>query len=154
MRTKLYLILFLSLFLSSCSTTVKLAPCVTKYTTDVVMRWGEMNKNNYQLYYELTTDKNITFTVNNGISGENKKEKIGIIPDEVYCNLLKKAKENILKTQALNSPGETSNFFEYIDKKNNTQFKAVWNPEFTNKGNQDFKELYKELQEALKQAKL
>ncbi|MGB9702855.1 MAG: hypothetical protein ACPL1A_09060 [Candidatus Kapaibacteriota bacterium] len=152
MKTKLYLILFLSLFLSSCSTTVKLAPCVTKYTTDVVMRWGEMNKNNYQLYYELTTDKNITFTVNNGISGENKKEKIGKIPDEVYCNLLKKAKEYILKTQALNSPGETSNFFEYIDKKNNTQFKAIWNPEFTNKGNQDFKELYKELQEALKQA--
>lgn len=154
MKKQLYLLMVLTIFLSSCATTQKVAPCITKQSAEIIILWGEINdKNNYDIHYELTTDKNITFIVNNGITGENKKEKIGQIPDEVYCDILKKAKENILKTQALNSPGETSNYFEYIDKKNNVQFKALWNPQFTNKGNQEFKALYNDLQESLKLAK-
>jgi hypothetical protein len=156
MKNLLLIILSLLLFfsLTNCSSTKLVTPkCLSKSEKNIIIRWGELNKiNSSDVYYELGTDCKIYLYVKNNNS-DAKKQYIGQISAEKYCQLISKSKESILKAQALNVPSDVSDYYEFVNDNMGIRFRAVWNPEFTNKGNQDFKALYNLFQESVKEAK-
>jgi len=156
MKNLLLIILSSLLFfsLTNCSSTKLVTPkCLSKSEKNIIIRWGELNKiNSSDVYYELGTDCKIYLYVKNNNS-DAKKQYIGQISAEKYCQLISKSKESILKAQALNVPSDVSDYYEFVNDNMGIRFRAVWNPEFTNKGNQDFKALYNLFQESVKEAK-
>ncbi len=153
MNTKLLFfgILFISLFISSCST-IKMPKCVGKQDKDLIIRWGEIYpKQNMTTYYELNTSLDLLLVIQREDNPEPKIQKIGKYNDSLYCDLLVKLRNGIIEVQSLNSPGDdVSNFMEYVDKPNNAHFRATWNPVFTNRGNELFKKIFSEYQEGIK----
>lgn len=144
-------IIFSFLFLSSCSS-VKMPKCIGKQDKEVVIRWGEIYpQQKMTTYYELHTNLDLSLIIQRDDNSEPKIQKIGKFNDSLYCILLGKLRNGIIEVQSLNSPGdEISNFMEYIDKPNNSHFRATWNPIFTNKGNELFKKMFAEYQEGIK----
>lgn len=126
--------------------------CVGKQDKELIIRWGEIyHKQNLTTFYELNTNLDLTLIIHRDDSAEPKIQKIGKYNDSLYCDLLVKVRNGIIEVQSLNSPGdEVSNFLEYVDKPNNTHFRATWNPIFTNKGNELLKKIFAEYQEGVK----
>lgn len=146
--------LFISLSVISCSS-VQMPKCIGKHDQNLIIRWGEIyHKQQITTYYELHTNLDVSLIINREDTPEPKIQKIGKFNDSLYCNLLVKLRNGIIEVQTLNSPGDdNSNFVEYIDKNNNSHFRAIWNPTFTNKGNELFKKIFSEYQEGLKKLK-
>lgn len=125
----------------------KLPPCVPKSSQGIIIRWGEINtKNNMETYYELKDNCNIQLAVHRENASDTTIQKIGRISPDEYCNLYRLIQDAITKTQALNSPGDISNYVEYIDKSNKVYFRALWNSEYTNAGNRQFRKVFDSLQ--------
>lgn len=144
-------LLFISIALISCSS-VQMPKCIGKHDQNVIIRWGEIyHKQQTTTYYELRTNLDVFLIINREDNPEPKIQKIGKFNNSLYCNLLVKLRDAIIEVQSLNSPSdEVSNFVEYIDKDNNSHFRAIWNPLFTNKGNELFKKIFSEYQEGIK----
>lgn len=153
MKTKYFFlfIIFSTVLISSCST-VKMPKCIGKQDKDVLIRWGEIYpQQKMTTYYELQTNLDLSLIIQRDDNPEPKIQKIGKFNDSLYCSLLVKLRNAIIEVQSLNSPGDdVSNFMEYLDKPNNSHFRATWNPIFTNKGNELFKKIFAEYQEGLK----
>jgi hypothetical protein len=132
---------------------VKTPDCITSNNKDLIIRWGEFSSKSTMItYYEMTTDGKISLAIQEDKNSVPKLQTVGRIPSETYCKLLKQTKENIMKVQALNVPGNRSNFVEYIIKSSNYHFQALWNPDHDNVGNKEFKALFAELQAAVREA--
>lgn len=144
-------LVFISIMLISCSS-VKMPSCIGKHDHNLIIRWGEIyHKQQTTTYYELRTNLDVFLTINRDDNLEPKIQKIGKFNDTLYCKLLAKLRSAIIEVQSLNSPGEEiSNFVEYIDKDNNAHFRAIWNPRFTNKGNELFKSIFADYQNGIK----
>lgn len=154
MRKSILFLTFSALYIifTSCSS-VRLPDCFGKNSKDQYIRWGEFSTTSSMItFYELKTDKTISLAIQEDKTSIPKYSKIGKISDETYCKLYNQAKKNIMGMQVLNSPGAKSNFFELNDSGNNFQFRAVWNPQFDNKANHNFKILFDDLQQAVIEA--
>lgn len=149
-RIKILLIFFTTAIITigfiGCSQ-AKLPPCVPKSSHGIIIRWGEINsKNNYETFYELTDNCKVKLGIKQGNKDDTTFQSLNKISIEKYCDLYRMIQNAITKTQALNSPGEISNFVEYIDKSNGVYFRALWNREYTNAGNKQFRAVFDSLQ--------
>ena len=125
----------------------KLPPCVPKSSKGIIIRWGEMNsKNHNETYYELNDKCNIQLGIIQNSKSDTTVQKIGKISESEYCTLYKAVQDAITKTQALNTPGDIQNYVEYIDRSNSVYFRALWNQEYTNAGNKQFRQVFDSLQ--------
>lgn len=147
----LFIVIAISIISFSCSS-VKLPKCIGKHDKNLIIRWGEFySKQKMTTYYELSTNLDLSLIIQRDGDENPKIQKIGKYNDSLYCALLNKLQNAIVEVQTLNSPGDDiSNFIEYIDKPNNTHFRATWNPMFTNKGNELFKKIFAEFQDGVK----
>ena len=128
-------------------TQAKLPPCVPKSSKGVIIRWGEVNsKNHNETYYELNDKCNIQLGIIQNSKSDTTIQKIGKISESEYCNIYKGVQDAITKTQALNMPGDIQNYVEYIDRSNSVYFRALWNQEYTNAGNKQFRQVFDLLQ--------
>ncbi len=141
-------ILSIIILITSCKT-VETPNCIKNNSNEMIISWGEVQKNNIRTYYTVNTNLEIYLYVQRDNGNPPTVAKIGKMTAENYCNLFRELQKTIIQVQALNSPGDVSNFIEINDPKNNMRFKALWNPEFTNKGNKEFKELFTKYQEAI-----
>ena len=149
-RNKIIIILFvfsiITLQFVGCSQ-AKLPPCVPKSSKGVTIRWGEVNsKNNFETFYELNDKCNIQLSIIQSSQSDTTIQKIGKISESEYCNIYKALQDAITKTQALNMPGDIQNYVEYIDRSNSVYFRALWNQEYINAGNKQFRQVFDSLQ--------
>lgn len=148
MKNPILILLSILLLITSCRT-VQSPNCIKNNSKEMIISWGEVHKNNLRTYYSVNTNLEIHLYVQRDDGNPPTISRIGKMSEEDYCNLFRELQKTIMQVQALNSPGDISNFIEINDPKNNFNFKALWNPEFTNKGNKEFKELFAKYQEAI-----
>ena len=142
------IVLFLSLIglqlLISCSRTPE---CITTKEEDIKIRWGEAFINQ-KVFDGYEIDAKARLYRNSGTfnSKDNNLTLLGNADPELYCNLLLRIRDEFLKVQALNAPGDTSRYVEYIDPTNNISVRALWNPKFKTVLSEGFRGIYDSLQ--------
>jgi hypothetical protein len=144
MKLSALVICIIGLSLISCRTT---PDCISEKDRDLKIRWGEVfitQKvfDGYELDAEAKLYRNSGFT---NIKGDDLK-LLGNVDKELYCTLLLRIRDEFLKVQALNAPGDTSRYVEYIDPANNISVRALWNPRFKTYLSEGFRGIYDSLQ--------
>lgn len=151
---KLIIILFffvgLELLVISCastSKTVKNVNCVNPTQKDLLITWGVIDKPNKVFNgYQLDTKGQIfSIKADTNFVDYKRINFIMKLEEDVYCSYLKQTINTIIKTQALNTPGDTVRLFEYNDSAANTIIRAFWNPKFKTGGNKQFRAIYDSL---------
>lgn len=131
-------IILVILLLSSCKVTDSNECSLSEYK-DVEIEFGYISQNSISQNYKLT----------GSIVANNFNKDTVYLNEVVACNLFDKTTQLFFKTQTLNVPADSNNFFIYNNKKSSTQLRALWNPLHTNKGNEEFKMLYKEYMDVI-----
>jgi hypothetical protein len=128
----------------SCSHT---PDCITVKEREIKIRWGEVFINQ-KVFDGYELDANAILYRNSGFinSKSDDLKPIGNADPELYCTLLLRIRDEFLKVQALNAPGDTSRYVEYIDPANNTSVRALWNPRFKTYLSEGFRGIYDSLQ--------
>ena len=121
--------------------------CYNENNKDLKLRWGYFISktgkiSGYQLNYDATLLK---------IRKTNAEDKytdsvLTCIDGEKYCKFLIMTRDTILKIQALNEPGDSLNFIEYLDHPRNVRMRAMWNPKNKTFGSRGFRGIYDSLQ--------
>lgn len=114
--------------------------CNLKEYQEVEVEFGYILNLKDRQYYKLSGNK-VTNNFNNDTIS---------LEESVACNLLEKTTQLFFKTQALNVPADSNNYFIYYNKKSNSDLRALWNPIHDNKGNAAFKALYQEYMDMIK----
>jgi hypothetical protein len=142
----LLLILIISaLSLYSCKTTE--ATCIKPQTKDQIIRWGEYNaKSGLVTGYQINTDFMIYRIKMEPPNKDYTLQEIGKIQPLTYCDMVEMIKDEVLKTQALNAPGEQNKFIEYTNPGTKVSSRNVWNVKFNTLGSKGFREIYDSLQ--------
>jgi len=136
---KLYiLVLSMIVLLSSCKVTDS-NNCILNEYKDVEVELGIISQSSISKNYKLSGNR-ITNNFNNDTL---------ILDESVACNLYDKTTKLFFKIQALNVPADSNHFFIYTNKKSNAQLRALWNPLHQNKGNEEFKQLYKDYMDVI-----
>ena len=127
------LILLIVVMLSSCKVTDSNNCNLSEYK-DVEIQFGFVSQSSIGDSYKL---------IGNKVTNSFNKDTM-IIDEGIACNLFERTTQLFFKTQALNVPADSNNFFIYTNKRSNAQLRALWNPLHSNKGNEEFKALYQE----------
>ena len=135
------------LVLSACSALkTKQADCINDVNKDLVISWGIYIPSTGVINgYKINTECQVSKFTSKNLKDE-KSDIIGKIDHSVYCRNLSEIQSSILKTQALNAPGDTLKFFEYSNPKMSEDMRAVWNPKFKHSGNVNFVVVYDSLE--------
>ncbi|MFC2130235.1 hypothetical protein ACFLSQ_02255 [Bacteroidota bacterium] len=119
--------------------------CISQNMSEMTLRWGGHNyKTNHLAGYQIDANLNLYKFVK-GSSTEYKTEEIGKVDNDRFCELLKTTKKLFIEIQALNAPGDSSNFVELINPGTNTNLRAVWNVRFKTHGSKEFRALFDSL---------
>lgn len=147
MMSNIILILLIVVFNSSCNT-VQDATCIKEANKGVEIRWGEANMETKEMLgYALNTKSELLSTSTVPGYSEFDYDKIGDIPQDIYCEMFKKIRKEFLKTQTLNSPGpKISRYVEYYDRHTNVKLRVLWNPEHKTYWSEGFRGIYDQLQ--------
>lgn len=139
MNRLIVLISVLILLLSSCKVTDQ-SNCNLSDYKDLEIELGYLSQSSISEFYQLKGNK---------ITNSYNKDTI-VLDENVACNLLQKSTQLFLKIQTLNVPADSNHYMIYKNKKNNADLRALWNPIHDNKGNLEFKSLYKEYMDIIK----
>ena len=120
--------------------------CIDDNPESLILRWGGHNyKTGYLSGYQIDGKANLFSFEKKGSNSIYESIKIGNVNADRFCELLNSSKKYFVEIQALNAPGDSSNFIEYINPVINTNLRAVWNERFKTYGSREFRELYDSL---------
>ena len=137
--------LLLFSFLNSCSTAKnEYPPCVTESKKNLIIRFGDLDyKDGTIRGYQINARAELSaYSSPSGKSSLDEVKIISKIPNSDYCYILKNIEQNIIKIQALNQPGDSCRFIEYLNEPSGTDIRAIWNKQFQNYGSREFREMY------------
>ena len=152
-RRILFSLIACGVLLAACRTPrpETVAPCVTKDTRDLVLRWGtEDDSLNVIEVYRLNTKGEVFFYKGprkDSIADEYKLH----IDQRDYCAAASSVNACFLKTQALNSRGRKGRFIEYFNPSTDVYLRAVWNPDLQTFQSRDMRKEYDQLMSILDQ---
>lgn len=126
------------IMLSSCKVTDSNNCNLNEYK-DVEVEFGFISQTIIGESYKLNGNK---------ITNSFNKDTI-IIDENLACNLFEKTTQLFFRIQALNVPADSNHYFIYTNKKTNAQLRFLWNPLHQNKGNEAFKQLYKDYMDVI-----
>jgi hypothetical protein len=136
------ILILLFILLASCKTQ-EVQECNINLYDGITLEWGYyISKLNKSEYFSLSNNQiinhNLNINNNTNILSQIKISK------NLNCYILSKATNLFLKTQTLNVPADSNHFMIYRNHNSGVELRFLWNPLHTNKGNQEFKELYQE----------
>ncbi|MBX3042857.1 MAG: hypothetical protein KIT33_12055 [Candidatus Kapabacteria bacterium] len=143
-KHRIYFLLFVILsvtfyLITGCTSVPKPPDCINKSALNAVLSWGESKNGEIDEYYILKMNGEIS-KVKGDISS-----RLSFMPPDSLCEILKEIGRLIIEVQSLNVPADHNNFIMYKNPDRDYFFRALWNPEFDNSGNRDFKKLYSRL---------
>lgn len=142
------LIIIASLTFFSCHEKID-NQCQVSRFKGINLEVGYLVNNNFREYYSIDS-KSLAIRT----KFEDGKSTIldTIKLDSVrLCELYQKSTNLFLKVQSLNVPADSNNYIVYRNTIDNVVLRALWNPVHSNKGNKEFKELYNEFIQLIKQ---
>ncbi|MBU3679251.1 MAG: hypothetical protein FGM32_06555 [Candidatus Kapabacteria bacterium] len=142
-----------SVLLVACTTPrpENVAPCVTKDTRDLVLRWGtEDDSLNVIEVYRLNTKGEVFYYKGPRKDTITDDYKLHIDQRD-YCTTASSVNSCFLKTQALNSRGRKGRFIEYFNPSTDVYLRAVWNPDLQTFQSRDMRKEYEQLMSILDQ---
>ena len=130
--------------LDSCKTTE--VNCIKPGNKDQIIRWGEQSaKSGSIIGYQINTNMVISRIKKEQADTVYITHEIGQIDPLKYCDLVDMIKHEVLKSQAVNAPGEKNKFIEYANPAKNVTVFARWNVLFNTVGTKGFREIYDSL---------
>jgi hypothetical protein len=144
MKLLALVVFIIGLSFISCSRTPY---CISEKDKDVKIRWGEVFISQ-KVFDGYQLDTKAMLYRNSGYTNSKTDDLIllGEVDPELYCTLLLRIRDEFLKVQALNAPGDTSRYVEYVDPANNISVRALWNPKFKTYLSEGFRGIYDSLQ--------
>lgn len=140
------ILLSIIVMIISCNTGKLSENCVAGYLDSVILRWGGHNlKTNYISGWQIDGNYDLYEIIRTGEDVDYRLKKIGKVDEQRFCRLVKLTEKNFVQIQALNAPGDSSHFVQYINNKTNTNLRAVWNVRFKTYGSAEFRALYDSL---------
>lgn len=116
------------------------------FIDDLILRWGGHNhKENILSGYQIDSEAFLYKFIKDSLHPNYNIEKIGEVDKDRFCELLKTTKKLFIEIQALNAPGDSSNFVEFLNPGTNTNLRAVWNVRFQTFGSKEFRALFDSL---------
>lgn len=145
MKVKI-IILMVTILVISCKTSDVNNECVAGYLDSVILRWGGYNsKTNYISGWQIDGNYDLYEILRTESDKDYKLKKIGKVDAQRFCRMVKLTEKNFVKIQALNAPGDSSHFIQYINNKTNTNLRALWNVRFKTYGSTEFRNLFDSL---------
>ena len=127
--------------LDSCKTTE--VNCIKPYNQNQIVRWGEYNaKLGNVIGYQISTDMMISRIKKDKADTAYSIQEIGKVDPLKYCDIVEMIKYEVLRSQAVNAPGELNRFIEYQNPAKNVSVRAMWNSLFNTVGTKGFREIY------------
>lgn len=143
------LIVLLSIMFSACSQP-KLPECVKENERNIAICWGTLNNQTGQKNFYRLTGEAAIYYVEKDSSGEESVSKIKSISSSEFCEIRSKVQEIMVKKQSINFPADEQQFLEYRNPSKDVYYVSLWNAQFSNVGNKEFKEFYNKLNLLLK----
>lgn len=150
------LIISIMVLLVACGTTTKTTKttCINEKMKDLTLRWGGHNyKTNTLSGWQIDGSLNVFTFIKDSLNPNFTTQLIGTIDSNKFCEILSKTKKLFVEIQALNSPGDSSHFVEYIHPSTNTNLRAVWNMRFKTFGSTEFRQIFDTLNDLINNEK-
>lgn len=150
-RTILYILIvgWFSLFLYSCATvktTVFVPEPECTKGKNIIVRWGTIyNKKDTVKRYEINSKGEVYKQMGKIHSETLQNKKIGNVDPNKYCEILQELRFAVLKTQALNAPGDQQNFIEYINPGEDLMWRGAWNSKYQAAGSAYVRSVFEQL---------
>lgn len=142
---------FLLLAVLCASCVASFPPCIREQTKQQTIQWGEIHSNGSLVGYQLTANAELAAFTQQDLTATAQLEPKGRVQNDMYCNRLTLVRRAFLDVQALNVPGATRKFVAFLNPNNGLELRAVWNPEYDTKGNEQFRAVFDSL-ETLRQS--
>lgn len=106
---------------------------------DVILKTGEIDG------WRLNAKGEVLRFTREELNSDSIISKTSEIDKSKLCSLISMINSEILKTQALNAPGDISRYVEFYNPETGTNFRAIWNPKFQTVGSKGFRAIYDSL---------
>jgi hypothetical protein len=124
-----------------------LPECTQDKEKTLVVKWGKIDSATNALSGFSVDAQGMakSLTSQNYIIQIDEKE-LGYVDGNAFCISLKRLRELIVKTQAMNFSGATARFIEYDIKGTTTHYIFQWNPDLKNNISRDFNDIFDSLE--------
>lgn len=145
-----YIVFFvLAVLCSGCM--ASFPPCVREHAKQQIIQWGEIHGDGSLSGYQVTANAELSAFQQQAFGSVAQLQPKGRVDNDMYCDRLTLVRRAFLDVQALNVPGTTRKFVAFLNPNNGLELRAIWNPEYDTKGNEQFRAVFDSL-EALRQS--
>jgi uncharacterized protein YceK len=132
---------------SSVNSTKTGKQCTGNTYKDAVIRWGGHNMLTNQLAgWQINAKGKLMQFKKAGRESDYEFTEFSTIDSNRFCKLLDTVQKYFLEIQALNAPGDSSHFVQFINSTTSTDIRAVWNMRYQTYGSREFRSLYDTLE--------
>lgn len=121
-------------------------PCVREHAKQQVIQWGEIHDGDSLVGYQVTATAELFALQPRALNAATQLEPKGRVDSDMYCDRLAQVRRAFLDVQALNVPGKTRKFVAFLNPNNGLELRAIWNPEYDTKGNEQFRAVFDSLE--------
>lgn len=121
-------------------------PCVRQHAQQQLIQWGEIHSDGSLVGYQIAANAELSAFTQQTLSTPAQLTPKGRVDDDIYCTRLAEVRRAFLDVQALNVPGETRKFVAFLNPGNQLELRAIWNPEYNTKGNEQFRAVFDSLE--------